>query len=149
MYFQKVATHSSSELLHGVVMSNMHQSYALVLFTSGPLFDIIVFLHTLVTEITGVLLLTVLCLKHSSYNQCSRNYILLSNVTMMVMLYLVKMDLTVVITYSSYYLTGRLVQGSENSSLGLISCFFPSQDEQFSVCKVYSLRSNVLSSVGV
>jgi len=68
---------------------------------------------------------------------------------MMVMPYLVKMHLIALITCKSYCLIGRLVQGSENPSLGLIYCFFTIQDEQFPVSEIYSLRSNVLFSVGV
>lgn len=43
----------------------------------------------------------------------------------------------------------KLVQGSESYSVGLINCFFFHLDEQCSVFKVYSLRYNVLSSMGV
>lgn len=63
--------------------------------------------------------------------------------------YLVKMDLTTQITHKSYYFIEGLVQGSGNSSLGFINCFLSSQEEQFSVSEVYSLRYNVPSSVCV
>lgn len=88
---QKVATHPSSELLYSVVASNTSE-FSLVTFHIYSFF--ILFFFSMARGISVVLSLCCVSNIMKHCNECSRIYSPMSDVTMMVMPYLVKMNFT-------------------------------------------------------